>query len=103
MFAEGSTVVLVPEPQIALRIGALARRVGVSPEALRAWERRYGLLRPTRTAGGVRIYGAADLERARRMRELTEQGWGAAEAARALLDADVPAVATRPADMIAEL
>src|SRR5581483_2874011 len=30
----------------ALRIGEFARRVGVSPELLRAWERRYGLLQP---------------------------------------------------------
>src|SRR5690349_3058408 len=31
-----------------LRIGELSRRAGVSPELLRAWERRYGLLRPAR-------------------------------------------------------
>jgi hypothetical protein len=38
-----------------LRIGELSRRAGVSPELLRAWERRYGLLRPTtRTPGGLR-------------------------------------------------
>ena len=29
-----------------LRIGELSRRSGVSPELLRAWERRYQLLRP---------------------------------------------------------
>ena len=33
----------------SLRIGELSRRVGVSPELLRAWERRYGLLEPART------------------------------------------------------
>ena len=48
-----------PEPDIAghLRIGELSRRVGVSTELLRAWERRYNLLSPTRTAGGFRLYG----------------------------------------------
>ena len=46
-----------------LRIGELSRRVGVSTELLRAWERRYGLLSPTRTAGGFRLYG--DERRAR--------------------------------------
>ena len=35
-----------------LRIGELSKRAGVSPELLRAWERRYGLLRPTRSSGG---------------------------------------------------
>ena len=32
-----------------LRIGELARRTGVNPAVLRAWERRYGLLEPERT------------------------------------------------------
>jgi methanogenic corrinoid protein MtbC1 len=42
-----------------LRMGELARRTGASPELLRAWERRYGLLRPTRSHGGFRLYTAA--------------------------------------------
>ena len=37
---------------VLLRIGELSRRTGVSPELLRAWERRYDLLKPTRSAGG---------------------------------------------------
>ena len=45
-----------------LRIGELSRRVGVSPELLRAWELRYGLLQPTRSTGGFRLYSAADEE-----------------------------------------
>ena len=48
-----------------LRIGELSKRSGVSPGLLRAWERRYGLLRPTRSAGGLRLYSAADVERVR--------------------------------------
>ncbi|HEX5540067.1 MAG TPA: MerR family DNA-binding transcriptional regulator, partial [Micromonospora sp.] len=39
-----------------LRIGELSRRVGVSDHVLRAWERRYGLLKPVRSAGGFRLY-----------------------------------------------
>ena len=46
-----------------LRIGELARRTRVSPELLRAWERRYGLLRPERTSGGYRLYSAEDERR----------------------------------------
>lgn len=69
------------EPGV-LRIGELSRRVGVSPEVLRAWERRYGLLRPTRSAGGFRLYSAADEERVRRMLALQRQGLSAAVAAR---------------------
>jgi DNA-binding transcriptional MerR regulator len=71
-----------------LRIGELARRTGASPEVLRAWERRYGLLRPTRSQGGFRLYTAADEERIRRMREHLERGVAAAEAARLAMDAE---------------
>jgi DNA-binding transcriptional MerR regulator/methylmalonyl-CoA mutase cobalamin-binding subunit len=64
-----------------LRIGELSRRSGVSPELLRAWERRYGLLQPERTAGGLRLYSAADLERVREMRRHIGNGVAAREAA----------------------
>ena len=66
----------------AVRIGELSRRVGVTPEVLRAWERRYGILSPTRTEGGFRLYGEDDERRIRRMLENLEQGLSAAEAAR---------------------
>ena len=65
-----------------LRIGELSRRVGVSPELLRAWELRYGLLRPMRSPGGFRLYSDADVARVRRMRAYQDQGLSAAEAAR---------------------
>ncbi len=65
-----------------LRIGELSRRVGVSPEVLRAWERRYGLLSPSRTGGGFRLYGDDDERRVRRMLDHLAQGVSAAEAAR---------------------
>jgi DNA-binding transcriptional MerR regulator len=64
-----------------VRVGELARRVGVAPETLRAWESRYGVLRPARTPAGYRIYGREDEARAQRMRELIESGWAAGEAA----------------------
>jgi DNA-binding transcriptional MerR regulator len=65
-----------------LRIGELARRTGVSPDLLRAWEQRYGLLRPARSSGGFRLYSRDDEDRVRRMTELIGQGLSAAEAAR---------------------
>jgi DNA-binding transcriptional MerR regulator len=73
-----------------LRIGELARRTGASPELLRAWERRYGLLRPTRSQGGFRLYTAADEERIRRMKEYLARGVAAAEAARLAVRAEPP-------------
>ncbi|MDX6536087.1 MAG: MerR family transcriptional regulator, light-induced transcriptional regulator, partial [Gaiellales bacterium] len=71
------------------RIGELSRRVGVSAELLRAWERRYGLLAPTRTEGGFRLYGDEDERRVRRMIGHLDAGVSAAEGARlALLESD---------------
>ena len=46
-----------------ISIGSLARRTGVPVDTLRAWERRYGVLRPERTEGGQRRYGDRDVER----------------------------------------
>jgi MerR family transcriptional regulator, light-induced transcriptional regulator len=64
-----------------LRIGELSRRSGVSPELLRAWERRYQLLRPARSQGGLRLYSLDDLERVRLMQHHLARGLAAAEAA----------------------
>src|SRR5688500_11462563 len=79
-----------PAPPAVLRIGELSRRLGVSDHVLRAWERRYGLLRPVRTAGGFRLYSEADLDRVRRMQAYLAQGLSAAEAARAAVNGEPP-------------
>ena len=72
-----------------LRIGALSDRVGVSPELLRAWEQRYGLLRPLRSEGGFRLYSSADELRVRAMRRHLDTGVSAAQAAQLAL-AEMP-------------
>lgn len=69
-----------------LRIGEFARRVGVSADLLRAWERRYRLLTPVRSPGGFRLYTDADADRVERMRRALDDGLSAAEAARAALE-----------------
>ncbi|HET9094045.1 MAG TPA: B12-binding domain-containing protein [Solirubrobacteraceae bacterium] len=73
------------------RIGEFSRRVGVSPDLLRAWEHRYGLLTPVRSPGGFRLYGEEDAARVARMRRALESGLSAAQAARVALDAARPA------------
>ncbi len=65
-----------------LRIGELSRRVGVSPELLRAWETRYGLVQPQRTAGGLRLFSEDDVRRVLLMRQNISAGLSASEAAR---------------------
>lgn len=78
-----------------LRIGELSRRSGISVELLRAWERRYGLMKPARTAGGLRLYSEEDLERVRAMRSHIASGVAAAEAA-ALVLREVSVTAAPP-------
>jgi DNA-binding transcriptional MerR regulator len=70
---------------MSIRIGELSRRVGVSVELLRAWERRYGLLRPERSNGGFRLYSDDDEARVRMMQSHLRQGVAPAEAARLVL------------------
>jgi DNA-binding transcriptional MerR regulator len=90
MFVEGlySLPMSAGDDRAFLRIGELARRLGVSQDVLRAWERRYGLLEPVRSSGGFRLYTAADEQRVRRMQSHLARGLAAAEAAHAALAED---------------
>jgi MerR family transcriptional regulator, light-induced transcriptional regulator len=64
-----------------ITIGELSRRTGISTDVLRAWERRYGLLKPRRTAANRRLYSLADEARVRLMQRHLAEGTGAAQAA----------------------
>jgi MerR family transcriptional regulator, light-induced transcriptional regulator len=87
----------------SVRIGELAKRTGVSPELLRAWEQRYGLLQPTRTTGGFRLYSAADEARVQRMQSLVSGGLAAAQAARLILSREpAPGTASASATILDE-
>ena len=44
-------------------VRVVAQRTGLSPDVLRAWEKRYSVVQPVRSAGGQRLYSDADLER----------------------------------------
>ena len=83
MFVEG---LYTPGMRGYLRIGELSRRTGVSETTLRAWERRYALLRPERSEGGFRLYADDDVARVRSMQEQLRRGVSASEAARLALD-----------------
>lgn len=45
-------------------IGEFARLCGINATTLRAWQRRYGLLKPLRTDGGHRLYSDNDVQQA---------------------------------------
>lgn len=55
-------------------IREVSRVTGVHPVTLRAWERRYGLIQPTRTDSGHRLYSAADIESVRSILAWIERG-----------------------------
>jgi DNA-binding transcriptional MerR regulator len=93
-------IVSDPSPPAMLRIGEISRRLGVSDHVLRAWERRYGLLQPVRSAGGFRLYSEADLDRVRRMQAHLAHGLSAAEAARAAIDDERPAAISTDASEV---
>jgi DNA-binding transcriptional MerR regulator/methylmalonyl-CoA mutase cobalamin-binding subunit len=65
-------------------IGEASARSGVSVPLLRAWQRRYGIVTPARTAAGYRLYDETAVAMLRRMRTLVDSGWSPAQAAEAL-------------------
>ncbi|HZH24499.1 MAG TPA: cobalamin B12-binding domain-containing protein [Solirubrobacteraceae bacterium] len=81
-----------------VRIGELSRRLGVGTDRLRAWERRYGLLRPLRTPGGFRLYSREDEQRVREMQAQLARGLSAAQAAEVVVAAWQPTASLAPSD-----
>jgi DNA-binding transcriptional MerR regulator/methylmalonyl-CoA mutase cobalamin-binding subunit len=71
-------------------------RSGVSVPLIRAWERRYGVVDPKRTPSGYRLYDDQAIATLSRVRELTESGWSASEASRAILAGEVPIAPPAP-------
>ncbi|MCZ2839207.1 MerR family transcriptional regulator [Modestobacter sp. VKM Ac-2985] len=69
-------------------MGAAAARLGVAPETLRSWGRRYGLAPSGRTSGGHRRYDDEDMTRLVLMQRLVASGVAPAEAARRVLTGD---------------
>jgi DNA-binding transcriptional MerR regulator len=59
----GSPMAVSLDQEELFPIREVSRLTGVNPVTLRAWERRYGLIQPTRTESGHRLYALADIER----------------------------------------
>ncbi|TLS67356.1 MerR family transcriptional regulator [Mariprofundus erugo] len=57
-----------------LPIGFVSQTTGVLPVTLRAWERRYGLIKPLRTEKGHRLYSEEDIALIRQIIRLINQG-----------------------------
>ena len=55
-------------------IGDIAERCGINPVTLRAWQRRYGLLKPQRTEGSHRQFDEEDIECIEELKRWIESG-----------------------------
>ncbi len=66
--------VTAPGSELLHPIREVARLTGVNPVTLRAWERRYGLIQPTRTDSGHRLYSMSDIERVRSILDWIDRG-----------------------------
>ena len=55
-------------------IQTVAKLIGLTPHAIRAWERRYGAIEPARSKGQHRMYSEADTQRLALLAEATRSG-----------------------------
>jgi len=55
-------------------IGEFAQLCGINATTLRAWQRRYGLLKPQRTDGGHRLYNDDDIQQALKILDWVKKG-----------------------------
>jgi MerR family transcriptional regulator, light-induced transcriptional regulator len=62
-------------------IGVAAERTGLTPDVLRVWERRYGVVDPARDDAGRRLYSDADVERLGLLAAATAAGRGISQVA----------------------
>jgi DNA-binding transcriptional MerR regulator/methylmalonyl-CoA mutase cobalamin-binding subunit len=62
-------------------IRVVAKRTGLTPAVLRAWEKRYTVVVPSRTEGGQRLYTDADVERLSLLHRAVEEGRGISQVA----------------------
>lgn len=69
---------------------AVAHETGVPADTFRAWERRYGVPRPRRTAGGHRLYSERDIAIIRWLRDRTNDGMNISQAVMLLTSASTP-------------
>ncbi len=69
-------------------IRTVATLTGINPITLRAWERRYNLLKPLRTAKGHRLYSQRDIDLIYQVTDLLDKGIPISQVPQALLQRD---------------
>lgn len=81
-------------------IGAAAKIVDVPAATLRAWEERYGVIKPKRSDGSQRLYSRNQVEQLKFIKSQMDEGMSAADAhrllSRELASGRAPSVAPEP-------
>lgn len=67
-------------------ISTVSKRSGVKSDLVRAWERRYNAVSPTRTEGGHRVYTDLDIARLKLLNQATANGHSISQIANLSLD-----------------
>ncbi len=93
----------MPDPQPQYSIGTVSKRSGVKPDLVRAWERRYQAVKPTRTEGNQRVYSDDDIVKLKLLHQATKQGHSISKIAglsipqlQKLLDSELPEAGIAP-------
>jgi MerR family transcriptional regulator, light-induced transcriptional regulator len=70
------------DPHDSLPLRTVTRLTGLSPDIIRAWERRYAVVAPTRGPRGARLYSASDVDHLRLLRRAVSSGRAIGDVAR---------------------
>jgi DNA-binding transcriptional MerR regulator len=76
-------------------IREVSRLTGINPVTLRAWERRYGLIQPTRTESGHRLYSQTDIDDVRSILSWIERGVAVSKVAKILAKSQIARAETQ--------
>lgn len=78
----------VPEDVPLYPIRTVAQLAGVDARRIRTWETHYGLLSPSRTKGGHRLFSRRELELIRRIKQMVDEEGLSLQGVRLLLQAE---------------
>src|SRR5512143_937198 len=80
-------------------IKVVSRRTGITAEVLRAWEKRYRAVVPSRSPTGRRLYSDADIERLKLLRRVVGAGFSIGQVA-SLADAELASMVQTAEDTV---
>jgi MerR family transcriptional regulator, light-induced transcriptional regulator len=82
-------------------ISTVSKRSGVKSDLVRAWERRYQAVKPTRTDGGHRVYTDLDIARLKLLNQATGNGHSISQIANLSLE-DLKSLLKKESDSVSQ-